>query len=355
MTNLYTACCLVLWCAASALAQQQPTISYISQPKTVSIGDTVDLDCSVQYAYDFPVLWVKVKNDDVMFISTGSSQIVPDQRFSIRHDATTSSYTLQITKLQETDGGIYQCRVILGQVSILTKDVRLFVRVPPVISDNSTRSIITSTGKNATLECFARGQPKPRISWRRENNNLLPTGGSVYRGNVLHIFNVTKNDRGIYYCIAENQVGKGARKNIGVEVEFPPVVVADRRHYSQAINYPVEFQCQIEAYPTPSVVWLKDGYQLHTNQHYKISIMNSGHELTTTMLRVHAVERSQLGNYTCRAINKLGTSEKIMTLVESDSVVCPPACDSQYLSGSSSIRAAVTLLAVGLLCTRTVP
>lgn len=68
------------------------------------------------------------------------------------------------------------------QTSILTKDVRLFVRVPPIISDNSTRSIITSTGKNATLECFARGQPKPRVSWRRENNNLLPTGGSVYRG-----------------------------------------------------------------------------------------------------------------------------------------------------------------------------
>lgn len=31
-----------------------------------------------------------------MFISSGSTQIVPDQRFSIRHDATTSSYTLQV-------------------------------------------------------------------------------------------------------------------------------------------------------------------------------------------------------------------------------------------------------------------
>lgn len=43
-----------------AVGQQQPTISYISQAKTVNIGDTVDLDCSVQYAYDYPVLWVKV-------------------------------------------------------------------------------------------------------------------------------------------------------------------------------------------------------------------------------------------------------------------------------------------------------
>ncbi|XP_022670950.1 lachesin-like isoform X1 [Varroa destructor] len=320
-----------------AVAQQQPTISHISQAKTVNIGDTVDLDCSVQYAYDFPVLWVKLHDDNpekFMFISSGSTQIVPDQRFSIRHDATTSSYTLQVTKLQETDGGIYQCRVILSQTSILSHDVRLFIRVPPIISDNSTRSIITSTGANATLECYAKGQPKPRITWRRENNNLLPTGGSIYRGNVLHIFNVSKDDRGTYYCIADNQVGRGARRNIGVEVEFAPFVRAERSDYSQAAGYPAELACHVEAYPAPSIVWLKDGYQLNTNQHYKISISNTGYEFTDTTLRIHAIEKSQFGNYICRAINKLGSADRKMTLAESDSVVCPPACESQYLSAT---------------------
>lgn len=51
-----------------AVAQQQPTISHISQAKTVNIGDTVDLDCSVQYAYDFPVLWVKVSRLIVLLL-----------------------------------------------------------------------------------------------------------------------------------------------------------------------------------------------------------------------------------------------------------------------------------------------
>lgn len=44
--------------------QQQPTISYVSQSKTVNVGDTVDLDCSVQYAYNYPVLWVKVSESE---------------------------------------------------------------------------------------------------------------------------------------------------------------------------------------------------------------------------------------------------------------------------------------------------
>lgn len=38
--------------------------------------------------------------NEFMFISSESRQIVPDQRFSIRHDATTSSYTLQVQATQ---------------------------------------------------------------------------------------------------------------------------------------------------------------------------------------------------------------------------------------------------------------
>lgn len=89
----------------------------------------------------------------------------------------------------------------------------------PVISDNSTRSVIASTGTDVEMHCYATGYPPPRISWRRENNDLLPTGGAMYIGNTFTIFNITKDDRGTYYCIADNGVGKGARRNIGVEVE----------------------------------------------------------------------------------------------------------------------------------------
>lgn len=89
----------------------------------------------------------------------------------------------------------------------------------PYISDNSTRSIIASTTNDVEMHCYASGYPPPRISWRRENNDLLPTGGAVFIGNTMKIFNITKDDRGTYYCIADNGVGKGARRNIGVEVE----------------------------------------------------------------------------------------------------------------------------------------
>ena len=70
--------------------------------------------------------------------------------------------------------------------------------LPPVIADNSTRSIVAQENFKAELRCHASGSPKPVVSWRRENNQILPTGGIVYRGNVLTVHTLKKQDRGTY-------------------------------------------------------------------------------------------------------------------------------------------------------------
>lgn len=44
-------------------------------------------------------------------------------------------------------------------------------------------------------------------------------GGAIFRGNILVIPSVKKEYRGTYYCVADNGVGKGARRNVNVEVE----------------------------------------------------------------------------------------------------------------------------------------
>jgi hypothetical protein len=216
----------------------------------------------------------------------------------------------------------------------VTADVNVRVNIPPVISDESTRSIITSTGSSIQLKCFALGFPAPQISWRRENNDLLPTGGAVYRGNILKIHNITKNDRGTYYCIADNGVGRGARRNVGVEVEFEPEVTVNRPSYSQALHYDADLHCHVEAFPSPSIIWLKDGYQLNDNQHNQISVFSTAHEFTDTVLRVRRIEKRQYGRYVCKAVNKLGQKQAVIELLESNNPICPPACDSySYASG----------------------
>ncbi|EDX06780.1 GD10889 [Drosophila simulans] len=128
------------------LAQRTPTISYITQEQIKDIGGTVEFDCSVQYAKEYNVLFLKTDSDPV-FLSTGSTLVIKDSRFSLRYDPNSSTYKLQIKDIQETDAGTYTCQ-----------------------------SVVASEGSEVQMECYASGYPTPTITWRRENNAILPTG-----------------------------------------------------------------------------------------------------------------------------------------------------------------------------------
>ena len=80
-------------------AQRTPTISYITAPDIVTrIGGTVEMDCSVLYSTEYPVLWVKLpskcegaRSNDIrslesdkctpILLSSGSALVIRDNRF----------------------------------------------------------------------------------------------------------------------------------------------------------------------------------------------------------------------------------------------------------------------------------
>ncbi|XP_045770537.1 lachesin [Maniola jurtina] len=339
---------LLLFISTLANGQRTPTISHITQEQIRDIGGQVDLDCSVHYAQDYPVLWVKydrLKTTESLPLSTNSGLIVRDSRFSLRYDDASATYTLSIKDIQETDAGWYQCQVLISISNRITAEVELQVRRPPIISDNSTRSIIASEGESAVMECYAGGFPPPKISWRRENNAILPTGGSIYRGNILRITSIHKEDRGTYYCVAENGVGKGDRRNINLEVEFAPVVTVPRPRLGQALQYDMDLECHVEAYPPPAITWLKNEVQLANNQHYRISHFATADEFTDTTLRVITIEKRQYGLFTCKAQNKLGSDEGTVELFETIIPVCPPACGQARYGGAASVGASEFVVA----------
>lgn len=85
--------------AVSVAAQRTPTISYISQEQIKDIGETVELQCSVQYGQEYPVLWIKVNKESVheqVALSTGTALIIRDSRFALKYDTASTSYFLQV-------------------------------------------------------------------------------------------------------------------------------------------------------------------------------------------------------------------------------------------------------------------
>ena len=87
----------------------------------------------------------------------------------------------------------------------------------------------------------------------------------------MKIHSVKKEDRGTYFCVADNGIGKPARRNVAVEVEFPPTIeggglVGQGTIKRQALGFSVEMVCSVEAYPRPTITWVHDGIQLTTNK-----------------------------------------------------------------------------------------
>ncbi|KAL5236967.1 hypothetical protein ACI65C_004377 [Semiaphis heraclei] len=338
MKNIYEV--LVVLCIHIVYSQRTPMISHITQQRITDIGDTTELTCTVLYASDFNILWIKVdkeRSTEPVTFSSGSALIIRDSRLSLRYDIDSNSYSLQISNIQETDAGFYRCDVNLGTTNNkLSAETELVVRRRPFISDNSTRSLIVNEGQSVTLECYAGGYPSPKVSWRRANNAILFKNISIYRGNILKIPSITKEDRGTYFCVAENGVGRGARRNVAIEVEFAPVITISKRHLGQALQYDMDLKCHVEAYPPPAIIWLNNGIQLSNNQHYKISHFATTDEITDTTIRIITIENRQYGDYVCKASNVLGTTEVTVTLYETIIPVCPPACGQ--LPSSSHLK-----------------
>lgn len=158
-----------------------------------------------------------------------------------------------------------------------------------------------------------------------------------------------KEDRGTYYCVADNQVSKGDRRNVNLEVEFAPVISVPRPRLGQALQYDMDLECHIEAYPPPAIEWVKDEIQLSNNQHYSISHFATADEFTDSTIRVITIEKRQYGDYVCRATNKLGQAEAKVNLFETVIPVCPPACGQVQSEGVVAVTASTFFLIIGFL------
>lgn len=321
------------------LVEANPTITFITKDQIVNIGDELELRCNLADSEGYSIGWTRIDTNSapsrVTTIARGTSLDVPSDRFHTSFDTRQSQYSLRINQINENDAGVYQCQIAQGTSMPQTARTNVFVRIPPTIGDNSTRSVITSVGSDIQMQCYANGYPQPTISWRRNKNFLIPINGGVaiHRGNTLSLKNITKEDRGTYYCVADNGVSPGARRGISVEVEFRPVVRVGQIRYEQALQYDSDLHCSIEAFPSPAISWVKDGHELSNNQHYSVAIFDTSSEFSQTTLRVKKIEKRQYGVYLCRAANKFGVSEAEVRLDETANVVCPPACDTpNYLT-----------------------
>ncbi|XP_050305807.1 neogenin isoform X2 [Anthonomus grandis grandis] len=186
--------------------------SFIARPRpaTVVEGQNVTLDCAANGNPVPRITWLK----DGFPIDMNDL----DSRFS----KVGSTSSLRVTRIQEQDGGTYQCRAENREDS-LDASALIGIQVPPrFLKKPQDRTEYSS--KDVELECSVYGIPEPKIHWLK-NGDLVKYSEyyKLVNGNNLKIMGLMVSDSGIFQCFASNPAGNiQASANLKVQNSEEP-------------------------------------------------------------------------------------------------------------------------------------
>ncbi|XP_026137515.1 LOW QUALITY PROTEIN: roundabout homolog 2-like [Carassius auratus] len=170
--------------------------------------------------------------------------------------------------------------------------------------------VVVAAGEPAILECVPpRGHPEPTIYWKKDKVRIDEKDDRIkIRGGKLMISNTRKSDAGMYICVGTNMVGERDSETAQVTVFERPTFL--RRPINQVVleEEAVEFRCQVQGDPQPTVRWKKDDIDVPRGR-YDIK-----YDKDDYVLRIKKAAASDEGTFTCVAENRVGKTEASATL-----------------------------------------
>uniref|UniRef100_A0A8C3N479 Hemicentin-1 n=1 Tax=Geospiza parvula TaxID=87175 RepID=A0A8C3N479_GEOPR len=272
----------------------------------VQAGQQVELPCSAQGIPAPSVSWFR-----------GTSAVPTDGgKFLQSPDG-----ALAISSVQLPDAGIYTC-VATNSAGSDTAEVTVQVQEPPTIEDldppfNSPFQERVAN-QHIAFPCPAKGIPKPAIKWLRNGRELsgAEPGLSVLEdGTLLVIAALTPSDSGDYVCVAANEAGSTQRR-YSLKVHVPPEIRDQDKvtNTSVVVHHAVSLFCEVTGNPSPVISWYKDDTQVVESS--ALQILHNG-----KILKLLKATTEDAGQYSCKAINVAGSSEKLFNL----HILVPPS------------------------------
>ncbi|XP_064207167.1 neurotrimin isoform X3 [Anguilla rostrata] len=226
-------------------------------------------------------------------------------------------FTIKIVNVDMSDEGPYTCAV-QTRSRPRTTSVHVIVQVPPKIM-NLSKDLAVNEGSNVTLMCIANGKPEPSVTWK-----LLSSTGLVSEDEYLEIPSISRQRAGTYECTAVNEVSADVQ-TVVLTVNYPPSVT-EGRDIGVSLSQRGVLQCEADAVPEADFEWYRDDRRLFSDLD-GIDIKEDG---KVSMLTFFNVSEVDYGNYTCVAINKLGSANTSMVLYEVNEPTSSTLLQGQY-------------------------
>ncbi|KAM4600445.1 igLON family member 5 [Polymixia lowei] len=169
------------------IVQVPARIVNISRDVSVNEGENVNLFCLAVGRPEPTVTW-------------------KDQKYGLVSDGE----FLDITEIKRQQGEDYECVTNNGVAPPDTRNVKVTVNYPPMITD--VKNMPAQLGKTAILRCEAMAVPTASFEWYRDdrrpidNDNTLRIKNEKTRS-LLLFTNVTDKHFGNYTCFASNRLG----------------------------------------------------------------------------------------------------------------------------------------------------
>ncbi|XP_017794610.1 PREDICTED: lachesin-like [Habropoda laboriosa] len=295
---------------------------------TVPLGRDATFTCLVKHLGGYRVGWLKVDTKAIQAIH--DHVITHNNRVSVSHSDHTM-WKLHIKSVQREDEGLYMCQINTDPMKSQTG--MLSITVPPdFIPEDTSSDVMIHEGKQVKLTCRARGVPPPRIAWRREDGkNIIirkPFAGSAlnqkshvspvseYQGEELNLTKISRNEMGVYLCIATNGVPPAVSKRIFINVHFSPVIHVPNQLVGAPLGTDVLLECFVEASPKSINYWVKDNAMIISSQQHDVQTTVKSQFEVRMALTIRNLQKHDVGTYKCVAKNSLGEVESSIRLYE---------------------------------------
>ncbi|XP_029420930.1 neogenin isoform X9 [Nannospalax galili] len=245
------------------------------------------------------------------------------------------SGTLVINNVTEEDGGLYRCIVESGGPPKYSEEAVLKVlpdpeETPDLIFLIRPSSVIRVIGQSAVLPGVASGLPTPAIRWMK-NEELLDTESSgrlgLLAGGSLEISDITEDDAGTYFCIADNG-NKTIESQAELIVQAKPEFLKQPSNIYAHESMDIVFECEVTGKPTPTVKWVKNGDMVIPSDYFKIVKEHN--------LQVLGLVKSDEGFYQCIAENDVGNAQAGAQLIILEHDVAIPTLPPTSLTSATT-------------------
>ncbi|XP_075876123.1 neurotrimin isoform X2 [Nelusetta ayraudi] len=282
---------------------------------TVRQGETVYLRCA-QGEVVTHTAWLN--RSSILFAGEDKWSVDPRvELVTLNQD----EFTIKIQDVDMTDEGQYVCAVQTSSRP-RTTSVHLLVQVPPKII-NLSKDLVVNEGSNVSLMCQANGKPDPSISWKL----ISPSGDMASDDEYLEIPSISRQRAGTYECTAVNDIDADVQ-TVDITVNYAPTV-SEGRDVGVTLGQRGVLECEADAVPEADFEWYKDDRRV-VNGFDGMEILTAG---SLSKLTFFNVSDADYGNYTCVAINKLGSSNTSFLLY----VVIEPT-SSTLLQGPRAVQ-----------------